>query len=101
MEQLFPLVSELATELADGLFLQTSQIRIVGANAVEPNQDETDVTVDFVPLDSEFGNTTAQLLASRLWSGQVPLDETIFGNYLVIFVRYPGNYYTLDFYSDA
>ncbi|XP_024384793.1 receptor-like serine/threonine-protein kinase ALE2 isoform X2 [Physcomitrium patens] len=90
LEQLFPLVSELATELADGLFLQTSQIRIVGANAVEPNQDETDVTVDFVPLDSEFGNTTAQLLASRLWSGQVPLDETIFGNYLVIFVRYPG-----------
>lgn len=91
MEKLFPLVSELAKELASGLFLQTSQVRIVGANAVEANQDKTDVSADFVPLDTKFDNTTAHLLASRLWSGQVPLNETLFGTYVVIFVTYPGN----------
>ena len=91
LEQLFPLVSELAKELASGLFLQTSQVRIVGANAVEANEDQTDVSADFVPLDTKFDDTTANLLASRLWCGQVPLNQTLFGTYTVIFVTYPGN----------
>jgi len=93
LERLFPLVSELAKELSGGLFLQTSQVRIVGANAVEASQDDTDVSADLVPLDTKFDNTTAHLLASRLWSGQVPLNETLFGTYYVIFVTYPGIIY--------
>ncbi|KAG0626060.1 hypothetical protein M758_2G099800 [Ceratodon purpureus] len=90
LEKLFPLVSELAKELANGVFLETSQVRIVGANAVEADQGKTDVSVDFVPLDTRFDNTTAHLLASRLWSGEVSLNETLFGTYFVVFVTYPG-----------
>ena len=91
LKKLFPLVSELASELADGLFLETSQVRIVGANTVESNLDMTDVSADFVPLASKFDNTTANLLASRLWSGQVPLNKTYFGSCVIIFVTYPGD----------
>ncbi|KAG0614766.1 hypothetical protein M758_6G202100 [Ceratodon purpureus] len=90
LEKLFPLVSELASELADGLFLQTSQVRIVGANAVESNQDLTDVSADFVPLSSKFDDTTSHLLASRLWSDQVPFNKAFFGSVSVLSVIYPG-----------
>ena len=83
-------MSELASELADGLFLQTSQVRIVGANAVESNQDLTDVSADFVPLSSKFDDTTSHLLASRLWSDQVPFNKAFFGSVSVLSVIYPG-----------
>lgn len=91
LEKLFPLVAELAKELASGLFLQTSQVRILGANSVEPDQDKTIVSAEFVPLDTKFDNTTAHLLATRLWGGEVPLNETLFGIYSVIYITYPGN----------
>ncbi len=90
LETLFPLVSELAEELAVGLFLLPSQVRIVGANSVEGNQEETDVNADFVPLVPAFDNTTADLLSSRFWNRQVLLNDTLFGNYSVISVTYPG-----------
>ena len=93
LETLFPLVAELAKELANGLFLQTSQVRIVGANAEDQDQGRTDVSAQFVPLDTAFDNTTADLLATRIWTHQVTLNETLFGNYSVIFVQYPGIYY--------
>lgn len=93
LETLFPLVAELAKELANGLFLQTSQVRIVGANAEDQDQGKTDVSAQFVPLDTAFDNTTADLLATRIWTHQVTLNETLFGNYSVIFVQYPGIYY--------
>lgn len=92
LETLFPLVAELAKELANGLFLQTSQVRIVGANAEDQDQGKTDVSAQFVPLDTAFDNTTADLLATRIWTHQVTLNETLFGNYSVIFVQYPGIY---------
>ena len=91
LEQLFPLVAELAKELADNLFLQPSQVRIMGANAVAEFQDKTDVTAQFVPMSTAFDNTTAVLLASQIWDRRVKLNETLFGHYLVISVRYPGN----------
>lgn len=91
LEKLFPLVAELAKELADSLFLQPSQVRIMGANAVAQFQDKTDVAAQFVPLATAFDNTTAVLLASQLWDRRVKLNETLFGHYLVISVRYPGN----------
>jgi hypothetical protein len=95
LEKLFPLVFELSRELAEGLFLQSSQVRIVGANAVDQSQDKTDVSADFVPLNTAFDNTTVNLLASRFWSGQIPLNTTLFGVYSVIFVKYPGSYSSL------
>jgi len=90
LETLFPLVSELAEELAVGLFLLPSQVRIVGADSVEGNQEETNVNADFVPLVPAFDNTTADLLSSRFWNHQVLLNDTLFGNYSVISVTYPG-----------
>ncbi|KAG0587874.1 hypothetical protein KC19_2G198000 [Ceratodon purpureus] len=90
LEKLFPLVAELAKELADSLFLQPSQVRIMGANAVPQFQDKTDVTAQFVPLATAFDNTTAVLLASQIWDRRVKLNETHFGHYLVIYVKYPG-----------
>lgn len=91
LEKLFPLVAELAKELAESLFLQPSQVRIMGANAVEQFQDNTDVTAQFVPLAMSFDNTFAGLLASQIWEHRLKLNETLFGRYLVILVRYPGN----------
>lgn len=70
-------------------------MRIVGANAVDQSQDKTDVSVDFVPLNTAFDNTTAHLLASRFWSGQIPLNTTLFGVYSVNFVKYPGTSFAL------
>lgn len=90
LEKLFPLVAELAKELAESLFLQPSQVRIMGANAVEQFQDNTDVTAQFVPLAMSFDNTFAGLLASQIWEHRLKLNETLFGRYLVILVRYPG-----------
>lgn len=90
LETLFPLVSELARELANGLFLQIDQVRVVGANAVDGSEDETVVNADFVPLATAFDNTTANLLSSRFWSHEVLLNETLFGNYTVLYVKYPG-----------
>ncbi|KAH9561692.1 hypothetical protein CY35_05G036500 [Sphagnum magellanicum] len=91
LEVLFPLVPELARELANGLLLLQSQVRIVGANAVDPDLDQTDVNADFVPLHQVFDNSTAVLLASRLWTQQVILDKLLFGpSYKVVRVQYPG-----------
>ncbi|CAK9875942.1 unnamed protein product [Sphagnum jensenii] len=91
LEVLFPLVSELARELANELLLLQSQVRIVGANAVDPDLDQTDVNADFVPLHQVFDNSTAVLLASRLWTQQVMLDKLLFGpSYKVVRVQYPG-----------
>ncbi|CAK9192679.1 unnamed protein product [Sphagnum troendelagicum] len=90
LETLFPLVSEFAKELAVGLFLLPSQVRIVGAKAADQNQEETDVSADFVPLVTKFDNTTADLLSSRFWNHQVMLNDTLFGSYSVISITYPG-----------
>jgi hypothetical protein len=91
LEVLFPLVPELARELANELLLLQSQVRIVGANAVDPDLDQTDVHADFVPLHQVFDNSTAVLLASRLWTQQVMLDKLLFGpSYKVVRVQYPG-----------
>lgn len=91
LEKLFPLVAELAKELAESLYLQPSQVRIMGANAVAQFQYKTDVTAQFVPLATAFDNTTAVLLASEIWERRLKLNESLFGQYLVISVRYPGN----------
>lgn len=90
LDTLFPLVSELLKELAFGLFLQPSQVRIVGAKAADQNQEETDVYADFVPLDMAFDNTTVDLLSSRFWNHQVMLNDSLFGSYSVISVTWPG-----------
>ncbi|KAJ7532692.1 hypothetical protein O6H91_13G014500 [Diphasiastrum complanatum] len=87
---LFRLVSELSDELAAGTYLSQSQVRIVGANAISEDLDRTQVTADLVPLNEAFDSTTVALTAQRFWSHQVFINETLFGNYSVLFVDYPG-----------
>ncbi|XP_061995266.1 receptor-like serine/threonine-protein kinase ALE2 isoform X2 [Rosa rugosa] len=86
----FPLVSELAQEIAVGVFLQQSQVRIIGANAASQNPEKTVVLIDLVPLGEKFDSTTAFLTDQRFWHRQVVIKASYFGDYEVLYVRYPG-----------
>ncbi|XP_027338913.1 receptor-like serine/threonine-protein kinase ALE2 isoform X2 [Abrus precatorius] len=86
----FPSVSELASEIATGVFMRQSQVRIMGANAAGQEQDKTDVLIDLVPLGEEFDNTTAFLTSERFWHKQVVIKTSDFGEYDVLYVSYPG-----------
>lgn len=85
----FPLVSELAGEIAAGVFMKQSQVRIIGANAAE-QPDKTVVRTDLVPLGEKFDNTTAFLTYQRFWHKQVVIKSSYFGDYEVLYVHYPG-----------
>lgn len=86
----FPLVSELAREIAIGAFMKQSQVRVMGANAASQDSEKTIVLVDLVPLDEKFDNITAFLTFQRFWHKQVVIDKSLFGDYDVLYVRYPG-----------
>ncbi|KAL3566517.1 hypothetical protein D5086_031932 [Populus alba] len=63
----FPLVSELAQEIAAGVFMKQSQVRIIGANAPSQQLEKTIVLIDLVPLGERFDNSTAFLTYQRFW----------------------------------
>ncbi|KAI7725648.1 hypothetical protein M8C21_001673, partial [Ambrosia artemisiifolia] len=86
----FPLVSDLAFEMASGLFMRSSQVRIMGANEDDQDPEKTDVMINLVPLGEKFDNYTAYVTAQRLWLKQVPIKSSRFGDYEVLFVKYPG-----------
>ncbi|KAI9192028.1 hypothetical protein LWI28_017146 [Acer negundo] len=86
----FPLVSELAAEIAAGVFMKQSQVRIMGANAASEQPEKTVVLIDLVPLGEKFDNTTAFLTYQRFWHKQVVIQSSFFGDYEVLYVRYPG-----------
>ncbi|XP_015571719.1 receptor-like serine/threonine-protein kinase ALE2 isoform X1 [Ricinus communis] len=86
----FPLVSELAQEIATGVFMKQSQVRIMGANAASQQPEKTVVLIDLVPLGERFDNTTAVLTFHRFWHKQVVIKASFFGDYEVLYVRYPG-----------
>lgn len=86
----FPLVSELATEIASGVFMRQSQVRIMGANAASQQPEKTVVLIDLVPLGEKFDNTTALLTYHRFFHKQILIKSSYFGDYEVLYVRYPG-----------
>ncbi|XP_041005559.1 receptor-like serine/threonine-protein kinase ALE2 [Juglans microcarpa x Juglans regia] len=86
----FPLVSELAKEIATGVFMKQSQVRIIGANAASQQPEKTIVLIDLVPLGDKFDNPTALLTFQRFWHKQVVIKASYFGDYEVLYVRYPG-----------
>ncbi|XAR67161.1 Non-specific serine/threonine protein kinase [Bertholletia excelsa] len=86
----FPLVSELAEEIAVGVFMKQSQVRIMGANAATQDPEKTIILTDLVPLGDQFDNTTAYLIFQRFWHKQVVIKTSFFGDYEVLYVRYPG-----------
>ncbi|XP_057416388.1 receptor-like serine/threonine-protein kinase ALE2 [Lotus japonicus] len=86
----FPLVSELASEIATGVFMKQSQIRIMGANEANQEPEKTVVLIDLVPLGENFDNTTAFLTFDRFWHKKVVIKAYYFGDYDVLYVSYPG-----------
>ncbi|KAI5060994.1 hypothetical protein GOP47_0023499 [Adiantum capillus-veneris] len=87
---LFPSISVLAANIADGIVLAPSQVEITGANADSQNPDYSIVVVNLVPLDQEFDNLTAFLIFQKFWNHEVALNASLFGNYSVAYVHYPG-----------
>ncbi|KAK1260515.1 Receptor-like serine/threonine-protein kinase ALE2 [Acorus gramineus] len=96
---IFPLIPELEVEVAEGTYLKQSQVRIMGASADTQDQDKTMVNIFLVPLGEKFDNTTALLIYERFLWRKVPLNATLFGEYDVISIRYPGLSATPPFIS--
>lgn len=86
----FPVVNELEIEIATGTYLIQSQVVITGASADSQNQDKTAVDINLVPLGEKFDNTTALLTYDRFWRKKLSLNRTLFGDYEVVYIAYPG-----------
>ncbi|KAK8988731.1 hypothetical protein V6N11_030109 [Hibiscus sabdariffa] len=86
----FPLVSELAQEIAASVRLNHSQVRIMGANEASQEQEKSTVLINLVPWEVKFDYTTALLIYKKFWNRQVFIKASLFGPYEVTYVRYPG-----------
>ncbi|XP_072994481.1 uncharacterized protein [Typha latifolia] len=86
----FPLVSELAREIASGVLMKQSQVRIMGANSANEEPEKTIVLIDLVPLEKDFAPTMAILVYQKFWHKQVFINPLYFGDYDVLYVLYPG-----------
>ncbi|KAF8118306.1 hypothetical protein N665_0005s0073 [Sinapis alba] len=87
---IFPVTTELEIEVAAGTYLEQSQVKIMGASADTENQGKTVVDINLVPLGDKFDNTTATLIYQRFRHKKVPLNESVFGDYEVTHLSYPG-----------
>ncbi|MBA0584527.1 hypothetical protein Gorai_015335 [Gossypium raimondii] len=83
-------MNELEIEVAAGLYLQQSQVKIMGATADAQDQGRTLVEINLVPLGEKFDNTTAILTSDRLLHKRLSLNSTLFGTYDVVSISYPG-----------
>ena len=88
----FPIMRELEIETTEGTYLEQSQVKIMGVIADSQNQESTVVDIKLVPLGEKFDKTTAVLTSDRFWHKKVPLNTTLFGNYKVLYISYPGTY---------
>uniref|UniRef100_A0A5B6YLM2 Putative receptor-like serine/threonine-protein kinase ALE2 n=1 Tax=Davidia involucrata TaxID=16924 RepID=A0A5B6YLM2_DAVIN len=86
----FPLVSDLANEIAAGVSLNRSQVCIMGANAASQQLEKTVVLINLVPLSGNFNDSSAFLIYKKFWRKQVFIKTSLFGTYEVVYVHYPG-----------
>ncbi|KAL6285479.1 hypothetical protein ACE6H2_009869 [Prunus campanulata] len=86
----FPLVSELAEEIAASMALNHSQVRIMGADAVSQQLEKSAVLINLVPTGITFDGTTAFQIYEKFWRRQVSIKPSLFGDYEVFYVHYPG-----------
>ncbi|XP_076935206.1 receptor-like serine/threonine-protein kinase ALE2 [Bidens hawaiensis] len=86
----FPVVNELAIEIAKGTYLTQGQVVITGAIADTENQERTAIDVNLLPLGEKFDNFTAKLTYERFWHKKLSLNRTLFGDYEVTYIIYPG-----------
>ncbi|CAL9154583.1 unnamed protein product [Musa hybrid cultivar] len=88
--ELFSRIAELEVDVAAGTFLKQSQVRIMGASASIKDAEKTTVIIDLVPLGEKFDKMTALLTYERFWQKKVPINMSLFGDYNVLYVHYPG-----------
>ncbi|XP_048139462.1 receptor-like serine/threonine-protein kinase ALE2 isoform X2 [Rhodamnia argentea] len=86
----FPLVTELAKEIAVSLSLDHSQVRIMGANSASPQLEKTTVLINLVPRGAKFSNDSAVAIYRKFIHKQVQMEASLFGDYEVLYVGYPG-----------
>lgn len=85
----FPLVSELAEEIAASVSLNHSQVRVMGADADSQQLDKTAVLINLVPK-VKFKEETAFGIYRKFWRGQVSIKAPLFGDYEVLNIQFPG-----------
>ncbi|CAO2174953.1 unnamed protein product [Urochloa humidicola] len=86
----FPLVSDFAEEVSSGVNMAQRQVRVMGANVAGDQPDKTMVLVDLVPMQVKFDNATAFSAFESLWSKKISLKPSVFGDYEILYVVYPG-----------
>lgn len=86
----FPLVPNLAKEVANSILLDQSQVRIMGADAANHQLEKTTVLINLVPLDTKFNPSTAFQIYTKFWKREVSIRSSVFGVYEVVYVRYAG-----------
>lgn len=86
----FPLLSELASEIAMGVFMKVSQVHVIGAIADNYQQEKTVVRIDLVPRKQAFDANTAFSVYEKFWHKEIAIKSGLFGGYEVLFIRYPG-----------
>ncbi|XP_062221569.1 receptor-like serine/threonine-protein kinase ALE2 [Phragmites australis] len=87
---LFMRIAELEVEVAAGTFLKQSQVKIMAAIASIQDDQKTRVTIYLVPLREHFDTYTASLISDRFMDNKVQINSSIFGDYKVINISYPG-----------
>lgn len=92
----FSLVSELAEEIAAGIPLNRSQVRIMGADAADHQLEKTTVLINLVPLDETFKAASAFSIYKKFWNRELSIKPSKFGVYEVLYIRYPGNFSTVN-----
>lgn len=91
----FTLVAEFAQDIASGVLMNQSQVRVMGANAAPDDPEKTIVFVDLLPLEPKFDNTTALLVFERFWHNKVIINPMHFGKYDVLYVQYEGEGFSM------
>lgn len=87
---LFMHIAELEVDVAAGTFLKQSQVKIMAAIASIQDDQKTRVTIYLVPLREHFDTYTASLIFDRFRDRKVQINSSIFGEYKVINISYPG-----------
>ncbi|KAL3620552.1 Receptor-like serine/threonine-protein kinase ale2 [Castilleja foliolosa] len=86
----FPEVTELEIEVAEGTYLRQSQVVITGVIADDQILEKTVVDIILVPLGYSFDNTTIVLTYYNFFQKKVRLNRTLFGDYDVLHITSPG-----------
>ncbi|WOL09076.1 hypothetical protein Cni_G17829 [Canna indica] len=86
----FPLVPEFAKEIAFGIHMKQNQVRIMGANVASEQPENTMILIDLVPSDAYFDNATAFFTFEKFWHKDIIINTSLFGDYAVLYVLYPG-----------